>query len=276
MSRKSIHLKDFIEDDSPKVEHTTDYEFFKLRGDNRLVDTRHVNRLIASITANDLTMYNPIMVDSSGYVIDGQHRLAALRTLRKPVYYIVMPEADANDIVTVNKVNKNWSPADYLDSFVSRGYEEYIAFKKAQDLNEGFFTITTLLYWFSSGKERDLKAFKDGKYKFDPSDEIKYALAKTKRLVAIAENYDGFPRNLLNNSAFHAACKEFFTCKGILMERFFNKLSDLRRPFPPINTKRQALQFLADIYNNKTRGPRISIIDTSKNCILKYNMKNTI
>jgi len=93
---------------------------------NRSINARHVYGLKNSISKNNLSSANPIIVNDKFEIIDWQHRFEALRLLSKPIYYIVQPWLNMGDVQLLNSVAKNWTYEDYLKSYVSVGLPEYI------------------------------------------------------------------------------------------------------------------------------------------------------
>lgn len=84
-----------------EIQRTNNYYMFKRLEGNRFVDPKKVNKLKKSI---DEVGYisNPIIVNEKMEVIDGQHRLEALKELGKPVEYIVQKNLDIKEVLFMN------------------------------------------------------------------------------------------------------------------------------------------------------------------------------
>lgn len=109
-----------------KVRSTKDYDKFKTIEGNRDVIKAHVKKVTAALSKENLNNYMPILVNSKMEVIDGQHRLEALRELGMPVNYIVIDGADLATVQMLNSSAKSWSLNDYVQSFIKRGNENYM------------------------------------------------------------------------------------------------------------------------------------------------------
>ena len=105
------------------IYNTEDYNLFKLIKENRAIDQRHVKKLTESMSKK--TIFNPILVNSKHEIIDGQHRLEALKKLCKPIDYTIIDDATHNDLINLNTNNKNWKNPEFLQFYVKKGFEEY-------------------------------------------------------------------------------------------------------------------------------------------------------
>ncbi|MBF9222525.1 ParB N-terminal domain-containing protein [Hymenobacter ruricola] len=76
--------------------------------ENRMVDQRHVRKLVAQIAKENLLHIKPLDVTANLGVIDGQHRLAAARLLGLPIFYRVSSELGGQHIASLNTTSKNW------------------------------------------------------------------------------------------------------------------------------------------------------------------------
>lgn len=100
------------------VYETTDYDKFQLIVGNRQTDKGHVRSLQKSILDHgNLTIDDPIEVDQDFNVFDGQHRLAALKALGMPVYYVFREHPTVQSIRIANSNRKNWNWQDYATSY---------------------------------------------------------------------------------------------------------------------------------------------------------------
>ncbi len=114
------------------VQRTTDYSIFKTLKGNRDVGRPRVRKIINSIEKVGYIM-NPIIVNERMEVIDGQGRLEALKELRLPVYYLIVPKAGIAECVSMNINQEQWSALDYIKSYAERGNPEYALLKQAFD-----------------------------------------------------------------------------------------------------------------------------------------------
>ncbi len=103
------------------IESTTEYGKFKSVKGNRDVSRLHMLTLKKMIEKDNMLAYNPIVVNKAFEVIDGQHRLEAAKELGEPIYYIVSPSADIDEVIAMNANSKVWGATDYLNSYADRG-----------------------------------------------------------------------------------------------------------------------------------------------------------
>ena len=107
------------------IQQTTDYKKFKTINGNREIQPGHLKTLVNSISENNLLEYNPIIVTESFEVIDGQHRLAAAKKLKLPIYFQTCKSTGIDDVVLLNKSLRPWSVIDYLNMYIKRGFTDY-------------------------------------------------------------------------------------------------------------------------------------------------------
>lgn len=106
-----------------EVFETKNYSQFKYIKYNRNVNKRNVKKIMNSIIKYGLI--SPIIVSEDGYIIDGQHRLAALIELDMPVWYVVSKNVKENVVQEVNGCRKNWTSKDWVESHAAHGNENY-------------------------------------------------------------------------------------------------------------------------------------------------------
>lgn len=139
------------------------YNSFGNMTENRDVKQSHVNKLVESIKNKDMLRYNPILVNDSMDIIDGQHRLEAARKLKKPIYYITARDLNSNDMQTLNNVSKHWSLSDYVESYVIKGNKDYIYLK---DFSKSYgLTLTISMYLLGDNSGRACSNVKTGNFK---------------------------------------------------------------------------------------------------------------
>lgn len=144
------------------IQSTTDYDAFKLLGSNRRLYKPHVKRLVAAFEGNPRSnAFVPVLVNENMEIIDGQHRVAALKELGLPVHFIIADGLDISDAHAINAGAKPWSPMDYARSFASQGkkaYAVYVALKEEFKFNHDI-----LLRYLALDEPTTGTAFKNGK-----------------------------------------------------------------------------------------------------------------
>lgn len=149
---------------------TTDYGIFKRITGNRTVGRTHVKRLIKSIEKHgNLTPHNPVEVNSDMEVIDGQHRIAALKELGLPVYYTVQDSATQEDMHIHNMFRSNWTTVDYIRSYAERGNQNYVRLLKLLSIFPSVqYTTLINVMLLSNTKEHERIRGSDGKFTGKP------------------------------------------------------------------------------------------------------------
>lgn len=236
---------------------TQEYEKFKLFECNREIDDRHVLKLMKQIEIkNDLHLH-PIIVDKQMRVIDGQHRLESARRLNLPIYYVIDENGDTSDIISLNTTQKKWSNEDYLNYYVSKGFEDYCKLKELCSTYNWIWRIGVI--W--CGKNTCLKHydFKSGKFRFLFTDENKENLIIFLKIKETIKD-----EIILNSVHFHRAIRQ------MLMSPIFDKIrlieqckkaEHLFRAFP---TTYDYLTLLCHIYGYHDREYHYSVARLGK------------
>lgn len=96
------------------VQVSTEYGEFKYNKLNRNVSERLVKKLVNSYARADWGRYVPILVDSKGQIMDGQHRFEARRRLGLPIYFIVTEAYDPSAVLRMNTIGQRWTMRDCI------------------------------------------------------------------------------------------------------------------------------------------------------------------
>lgn len=122
-------IKKVSEKLTKEVYLSNDYSIFKTMDGNRNVDAKHVKSLQKLMLENgNLTAEFPVVVDANGYIIDGQHRVEALKGLGWEIGYRVEETATIETVRAINQGNRNWGWRDIAYSYATRGNEHYAWF----------------------------------------------------------------------------------------------------------------------------------------------------
>lgn len=154
-----------------KIEFTYDYDKFKLVGVNRSTIDRHIRNISDSILNRNLLHLFPVIVNSKYEIMDGQHRLSAVKNIllakemNLPVYYIMDPEITIDDISLLNSNKVNWSNMDYVNFYAFKMNKNYIVILKFLKKHP-WAKLSTALELLSS-HHRDVQVLKEGNFKAD-------------------------------------------------------------------------------------------------------------
>ena len=101
------------------IYETEDYSVFKNLKGNRKRDRKRIDDLKASIL-KDGGQLQPIQVNKTYCILDGQARFEALKELGLPVQYYVKEGAGLAECIAMNNTGKRWPLNDFIDSFIDR------------------------------------------------------------------------------------------------------------------------------------------------------------
>lgn len=146
---------------------TTTYDMFKIIKGNRNIYPSHVADLTLSITQENLLAQNPILVNEKMEIIDGQHRLEVAKNNKLEIFYLVIPGTSIDQVIMLNAHKKSWNAKDYIDSYVSRGKEDYIWLKNFMDDYQ--LTVTQAVIFMVGGENSHLfDIIKKGTFRIVP------------------------------------------------------------------------------------------------------------
>jgi len=98
---------------------TKEYQMFKTLDHNRSISEKNVSKILSSIKEQGIQC--PIVVDSRGNIVDGQHRLEALRRLNMVVPYIISYNWGDDKSISKLQEGLKWNSLDYCKSNASKG-----------------------------------------------------------------------------------------------------------------------------------------------------------
>lgn len=223
-----------------EVRTTNDLSIFKTMDGNRKVNDSHVKQLQKLMLQNgNLTYEFPIIIDGDGYVIDGQHRLEALRGLGWEIGYRVEENATIETVRAINQGNRNWSWRDLAYSYASRGSEPYAWFLNFVDqYGLRFHPALTI----ACGKESrgNAKQFNSGDLTIidkAKAHDIARQVVEVQRLVQIT------------NGDFSNALINIMRSPAYDHERMMHKLRQQGELLPPKARHTDYMRKLEDMYN---------------------------
>jgi len=150
-----------------QILNTSDYSLFKRISGNRVVNKAHVKKLAQSIAEDtELSAYVPVIVNDKMQVIDGQHRLEALKTLKLPIYYVKAGGLGLTDVQALNTRTKVWGPMDFAKSYAElnkKDYITYLAFRNKYKLPHN--VTMSFLGKNTGGGGSSKEMFRNGKFK---------------------------------------------------------------------------------------------------------------
>ena len=231
------------------IQRTDDYSLFNRIKGNRKPVPNHINHLIQAISKNPKSIeYTPIITNEKYEIIDGQHRVEALKSLKLPVYFIAVEGLALKDVQELNSITKPWTPTDFAKAYQELGnknYDQYLDFKKTYGLNHD-----VLLSYLGLEKVIDGSEFKRGLLKVsEPMRSHDLCMCHKDS----GEFYDGFKRR-----AFAFAFKVAWTHKDYNHKHMMNRLKLKGSQMQDYASQEDYLRELESIYNGNMRnGDRI-------------------
>jgi hypothetical protein len=109
------------------IKKSTDHSIFIFTKLNRAIDYAKVQRFVEESKKSPYLMATcPILVNSKMEIIDGQHRYLACKENNIPIFYIQSDKLTYDDIIVLNKDQKNWNLEDYISHHVTKGNINFI------------------------------------------------------------------------------------------------------------------------------------------------------
>ena len=163
-SEQLLKMTKFTGKKVAEVLETKAYSMFKFRGDNRTINTNHVKYLTKKMKEKGWLKTSTVVVNGSGEIIDGQHRVKAAIEAGVPIRFRVERRAGIEEITEMNMGQKNWSPFDHIHKYVALNNENYIKFD--QFVKEfPTFRITECAMFLNNGiSSVDRKVFEEGRW----------------------------------------------------------------------------------------------------------------
>jgi len=236
------------------VYSTYSYDQFKFLEGNRFKNESHVKRLMVSIRKKYL--FTLIVVSKDFYVIDGQHRLEALKRLKLKVNYVIMPYT-LGEVIQYNTGSKNWNPENYMISYADRGYQHYIDLRKFYNEFKNDFPLGSCRVLLAGIAGDNADKFKNGKWEIKDmtkAREMAYRLREIKVYYANVKR-----RNFLRSII------DVFNNKDYDHSRMLKKLDQQAGALTDQHTKEAYLKLLTKIYNYRVKDDdRINFLGQSE------------
>ena len=236
------------QDPTVKIWVTKDYEIFRRKDGNRDISIPLVNRLVKSIMQNGYYDVSIIVVGDKMTVLDGQHRLEALKRIYKDtgilykVRYIVSRDFDdLSKIISWQRDRAAWTTLDYARSYAVLGnenYEAYLSFKEKYKTNH---QVTASLL----GENHHSMQFKAGQFRVN---DFSLAEEWVKRLNELSLYYDFAFRN-----TFVRAMLSFWKDPQFSHKDFMDKVERYRSNLYNCVKVMQFREAIANLYNYNSR-----------------------
>ena len=233
-----------------QILQTTNYDKFRdIRG-NREINRKHLLKLQGSILENNMLDLNPIIVNDRMEVLDGQHRLLACKNLGIPVSYIVAANGGIAEVRMLNTNVRNWTMRNYLDCYVTRGFEEYLKVKNFMEKTGSTLGVATLLLSgnLSKSSQSIINNFRNGDFR---ANQEEYAYDFMKKLEDISKFCED---NCYLSRDFVTALGYVYR-KGFSHKHLLEKMTESHTRFTGLRTRKQYIRKFEDILSWRSKVP---------------------
>lgn len=183
------------------VYQTDDYDKFKFIDGNRPIS--HAKKIIESI--KDIgVLWQPVLVNERFEIIDGQGRFFAMKTLKKPIIYIMQRGLSIKEVRYLNQNATIWVTKDYIHSYAV-GNDAKESYKNFEEVKKQFPEFHENII-MKAASERGLstdrgKVLKTGNYNGMNFDAMNRAI---KRLSKLREIANGIGEIKFKNNVYSA------------------------------------------------------------------------
>lgn len=230
------------------IQYSTDYNKFKFFDYNRKILDSHVTSLVASIKKDNRLHMQPIICTPDLKIIDGQHRFHACKQLKIPVVYIIADTSPEDIMIDTNTYVVRWRLEDFLNFYVSKGYNQYIKLKKCLDETGWKFSIINALM---KGKSKELGIrFRTGKFIFDDRipDFINSTLSFTDFLKSFLERDR---KAIQNNRVIYVSLFNFYLSNRDKYDKLLDLLKNNVYDIPSFSNSKEFDKFFDILLKKK-------------------------
>lgn len=201
-----------------KIYFTKDYSKFKIDKRNRPVDIKRATQLYKELMADPDMTIEPIVVNKTFTIIDGQHRFWAIRKAKQTLYWYMDRKLTIKDAILLNSKGQHWDNYDYVSAYANSGFIDY---KKLQHVINRFrkdFALSVIEIQMSplakqtkwiNGSGVETTIVKHGDYEFD-FDREKINKKFLEYLVSLKPVFKLRPSRAINRSAVSAIRTWYF------------------------------------------------------------------
>ena len=226
------------------IKTTSNYELFKPIKGNRKIKANHVKKLVD--TYDPKVDFPPIRVNKNMEVVDGQHRLEAVKQLKVPIRYEVDPEGNLHTVHALNVNVIKWTIDDYLESYIEKGLKDYKTYKEFRDSYKFGHELCIALLTGSQPHDPNVMAnFKNGKFRIK---DIEKAAENASKFNQIGQYYNGFTRRSFVSALMFVLANPHFD-----FDVFIKKVRKNPGALYHCANHKQYLVLIEEIYNRHNR-----------------------
>jgi len=236
------------------INYTTNLDQFSFHEQNRYVNRGAVRRLAESIKRVGLKV--PITVSKKNVVLDGQHRVEAIRLINKtaknPVKLsYIQKNMSIADVAEMNAHQLAWRMSDWIHYYATGGNENYIRLREAGEKFRPH-KMTSICALLSENEGAHTKVVTSGKYVYEmtPEKEI------LKKLIAYGKMNSAF-----TSKAVLMAIVDMRKLDGFNVNRLFRALDQNFESILNQSGKDNWARHFVRFYNKGLRSGRLNADD---------------
>ena len=230
-----------------EVFETKDYSMFKTHPENRDIINSHVNTLAKKMKDRGWLKTSVVTINEKHQVIDGQHRVRAAQIAGVPIRYVIVTGAAADEIISMNQNQRNWSPFNHILRWVKNGNKHYI--NLAEFINEfPQFKITECTNFCTNGVSSvNREQFEGGRW---VTKDMKKAREYATNVLRLQPYFDKYYTKAI---FVRAMMKVMSSKKDFNFDEFLHKVKLRPNMLVPCGTVEQYVEMIEDIYNYKRK-----------------------
>jgi len=234
-----------------KVYKTKDYNLFNFRPDNRPIVQSHVKELMDSMSQHGWEKGSYVVVNEKMEVIDGQHRLMSGMELGLSIIFTIEKGSNFETIQTLNTKQKNWTKYNHIESFVTKGNQNYIILQKYMKKFPDFKLTEMLMFLGNTQSNIHKSVFEDG------GSEVRSTDIADKWINNLLCLKGYFPK-YYNKSIFVRSILRVLKKEDFKFSEFLHKVQLRPLMLQPCGTVEQYVEMIEKIYNYG-RGNKINL-----------------
>lgn len=240
-----------------QIQRTSNYSIFKKMEGNRHLDKNHLKKLTETIRRDNQLNVHPIIINRDFFVIDGQHRLEAAKSLGLEIFYIQSETVSDFHVIDGNVNQKSFEVENYIDYFsVKEKNPVYIELKSMMK-KTGLKPKAILNLLLGVVSPSILEFLKTGKFQFPSGQDLNGILYFYLDFTAYVKDKRLKPLSMFSNHNFTRAFRWLYHTNDFDRSIFFRKL-DLRWfDLKPQRSSQDWYSLMIDVYNFKNHN-RIS------------------
>lgn len=245
---------------------TDDDSIFKVHSENRPISEANVNKKIKSfLKVNKLL--SPFKVTKDYEVLEGNHRLMAIRKLKErginiPILFYISNDESIDNMIEMNCSSVLWKLKDYVQKFAKQGKEQYQTILSiANKFNVSIDDVVTIPFMGSNtGSVAD--KVKNGTFSYHDWDKVEEYFGYLIELKEMARMHKNFKRSMF--SVFtHSKFDKLHFYKVIK-----NKYTEENLPLEFSNSMPVCKQQIIDLFNTRRTKNKIDYFITSDKKII--------